>query len=59
MIEETAASDVVVVTHGTVLSLWLGDVLNDFDAAASWTGLDMPDAYIMDTASNGLVHAAS
>lgn len=59
VIDESASSDVVVVTHGTVLSLWLGRVLDDFDGPAFWAGLAMPDAYILDTAANRLAHVES
>jgi hypothetical protein len=44
----------VVVTHGTVLSLWLGSVLPDFDALAFWSDLRMPDAFAVTTSAGSV-----
>lgn len=40
--------DAVVVTHGTVLALWLGQQIPGFDAVDFWLNLDMPHAYRFD-----------
>lgn len=56
VIEDYTRCDAVVVTHGTVLSLWLGHVLAGFDATKFWKRLGMPDAYAINTGSTGLDH---
>lgn len=57
--EEVTDEDVVVVTHGTVLSLWLTQQITDFDPGDFWLGLGMPDAYEMDGESGSVKRVAS
>ncbi len=38
----------IVVSHGTVMSAWLGRQLPDLDAASFWGQLRMPDAWLVD-----------
>ena len=40
--------EAIYVTHGTVLSLYLGSVVPDLDAFAFWQNLTMPDAWALD-----------
>jgi len=44
----------VVVTHGTVLTLWLSDRIDGFEPGEFWPGLEMPDAYLLDLTTNRL-----
>ena len=37
----------VLVTHGTVLSLWLASAVENFEAASFWVDLEFPDAYLV------------
>jgi len=52
VIDDHATSSLILVTHGTVLSLWLAQVLSNFDAAAFWSSLTMPDAYSVETGNS-------
>lgn len=36
----------VIVTHGTVFSLWLSQHVTKLDPVDFWLGLDMPDVYV-------------
>lgn len=38
----------VVVSHGTVMSAWLGRLIPDLDAVGFWERLEMPDAWVVD-----------
>lgn len=44
---EVADPFVAVVTHGTVMSLWLAVVVEDFDPVSFWLDLRFPDAHIL------------
>ena len=57
-VEAVADDDVVVVTHGTVMSLWLTQQVADFDPADFWFRLSMPDAYEMDSGSGNVKRVA-
>jgi broad specificity phosphatase PhoE len=46
-----------IITHGTVLSLWLGRRVDDLDAIDFWSGLEMPDAWLFAPASATLARA--
>ncbi len=54
-VEEHAATHPIIVTHGTILTLWLASTLgSSFDAGAFWLALGMPDAYLFDLTSRDL-----
>ena len=38
----------IVVSHGTVMSAWLGQQIPDLDAVSFWDELQMPDAWLVD-----------
>ena len=40
--------DAVYVTHGTALSLYLASVVPNLDPFGFWTGLQSPDAWLID-----------
>lgn len=45
-------SQLVVVTHGTILSLWLGTQIEGFDPVPFWLDLEMPDAWNVNPSTN-------
>lgn len=47
----------VVTTHGTVLSLWLRQQIDAFDAIEFWRGLEMPDAWLFDLSAGDITRA--
>ncbi len=53
-VSDVADGSAVVVTHRTVLSLWLGQRVGGLDAAEFWSGLQMPDAWLFDPTSAAL-----
>jgi hypothetical protein len=59
---DAAVSDITgdltaVVTHGTVLSLWLNRRVDGLDTIDFWSGLQMPDAWLFDRTSTTLARA--
>jgi broad specificity phosphatase PhoE len=38
----------VVVSHGTIMSAWLGRLIPGLDAIRFWANLEMPDAWLVD-----------
>jgi broad specificity phosphatase PhoE len=44
----------LVVTHGTVLALWLASTVDDLASAELWTSMRMPDAYAVDLTARSL-----
>lgn len=47
-IEAALTDGGVLVTHGTVMTLWLGRHIPGFDSFEFWSNLAMPDAYLFD-----------
>jgi broad specificity phosphatase PhoE len=47
-LESLAGDTAIVVSHGTVMSLWLRSVDPDIDAVAFWHQLTLPDAWFVD-----------
>jgi broad specificity phosphatase PhoE len=50
-IADVADDLAAVVTHGTVLSLWMGRRVDGLDPIDFWSGLQMPDAWLFDPTS--------
>lgn len=44
----------VVITHGTVLTLWLSRRVGELDPQEFWTSLQMPDAFLFDSDTQDL-----
>lgn len=38
----------IVVSHGTIMSAWLSEQIDDLDAVSFWDELQMPDAWLVD-----------
>ncbi len=50
--DETVVDEsVVLVTHGTVFTLWMNEHMASFEPVEFWNSLSMPDAYEVDTAT--------
>jgi broad specificity phosphatase PhoE len=53
------AGPAVVVSHGTVMSAWLGLRIPGFDSVSFWEQLRMPDAWLVDLSAQSVVRLAS
>lgn len=47
-IEALPSGEVALVTHGTVMTLFVASVVDGLDAPAFWSQLTMPDAWMLD-----------
>lgn len=47
-IEALPSGDVALVTHGTVMTLFVASVVSGLDAPTFWSQLTMPDAWMLD-----------
>lgn len=54
VVESSTADRAVIVTHGIVLSAWLGARVAGVDAPSFWRSLGMPDAWVLDLRAGSL-----
>jgi broad specificity phosphatase PhoE len=57
-LEQLGSPRVAVASHGTVVTLFIASVVATIEPAAFWTGLSMPDAWLLDVAAGTLARVA-